>query len=78
MSDGTKQKNVIEALPGYGPEIGRWLWAVLAPFLVRAVSWHSPRHSASVGIRIAKVASIEAAEAVMRLSRPGGCRYRTG
>ncbi len=70
MSDGTKHQNVVEALPGYGPEIGRWLWAledgrrltkeVLAGIDPRAVDWAPPEGGNSIGTILYHLALIEA------------------
>ena len=70
MSDGTKQQNVVEALAGYGPEIGRWLWALkdgrrrtkeaLAGIDPRAVDWAPPEGGNSIGTILYHLALIEA------------------
>jgi uncharacterized damage-inducible protein DinB len=70
MSDGTKRQNVIEALPGYGLEIGRWLWALedgrrrtkeaLVGIDPRAVDWAPPEGGNSIGTILYHLALIEA------------------
>lgn len=70
MSDGTKERKVIEALPGYEPEIGRWLWAlederqrpkeVLAGIDPPALDWAPPEGGNSIGTILYHLALIEA------------------
>jgi uncharacterized damage-inducible protein DinB len=70
MSNDTRRRNVIEALPGYDPEIGRWLWALedgrlltkeaLAGIDSRAVDWMPPDGDNSIGTILYHLALIEA------------------
>jgi uncharacterized damage-inducible protein DinB len=69
MSVGAKQQNVIEALPGYESEIGRWLWAledgrrrmkeILAGIDPRAVDWVPPEGGNTIGTLLYHIALIE-------------------
>ena len=70
MSESTKQRNGIEALPGYDLEIGRWLWTLedgrrltkeaLVGIDPRAVDWAPPEGSNSIGTILYHLALIEA------------------
>ena len=70
MSGGTKQRNVIEVLPGYDREVGRWLWALedarrrtkeaLAGIAPDVVDWAPPDGGNSIGTILYHLALIEA------------------
>jgi uncharacterized damage-inducible protein DinB len=69
MDGDARERKVVEALPGYAPEIGRWLWALedgrrltkeaLADLDPRAVDWAPPGGN-SIGTLLYHLALIEA------------------
>jgi uncharacterized damage-inducible protein DinB len=70
MSGDARERKVVEALPAYAPEIGRWLWALedgrqltkeaLAGLDRRAVDWAPPDGGNSIGTLLYHIALIEA------------------
>src|SRR5262249_6025575 len=70
MHADTRRQNVITELPGYDPEIGRWLWALedgrrrtkdtLAGMDERAVDWVPAGRGDGIGTILYHLALIEA------------------
>lgn len=69
MSGNPKERLVIEALAGYEPEIGRWLWALedarrrtkhtLKDLSPAAVDWTTPEDGNTIGTLLYHLAAIE-------------------
>ena len=70
MRGDARDRKVVEAPPGYAPEIGRWLWALedgrqltkkaLAGLDPRVVDWVPPDDANSIGTLLYHLALIEA------------------
>jgi uncharacterized damage-inducible protein DinB len=69
MTESPRRKRMFEDLPGYDPEIGRWLWAMedtrrrtresLQGLDDRALDWIAPHADNSIGALLYHIAAIE-------------------